>query len=297
MSNGFQYRLYEMEVTPPPQVWEKLAADLDEINADNLIAKKITEAELAPPFSVWEKINETFSEEIITGVEKKGIVFNLKRLAAAAVFIGIIISAWFLLFNKDKKNDSLATTVIQPTEEKAITPSMVKPVPENSENKNLLPAENALSLNKNKPSKKQVAIIPASNTIAKNTIQPVFASIKNPVSIEHEITSNKIFDQPIDDLSMVAAGENYMTMVNANGRMVKIPAHLAHLAPHLQNKPITEDYFEILFGEGAYWKEQLNEWRQKLATAPVSSGDIFSSMVELLKSVQTGADNQDGKRK
>lgn len=286
-----------MEVAPPPQVWEKLAANLDEINADNLIAKKINEAEQLPPLNIWEKINESFSEKAVAEVEKKVIVINLKRIAAAAVIIGIIISAWFLFLNTDKKNDSLVTTATNNTEEKKITPPVIETNPENPDNKNKLPAEKLLVHNKNNSHKKQVEYIPASNTLAKNTIQPVFASIKNPVSTLHEKTSGKIFDQPIDDLTRVAASENYLTMVNANGRMVRIPAHLAHLAPHLQNKPVTEDYYEILFGEGAYWKEQLNEWRQKLATAPVSTGDIFSSMVDMLKSIQTRSDDQNEKGK
>ena len=72
---------------------------------------------------------------------------------------------------------------------------------------------------------------------------------------------------------------------NANGRLVKIPAQLASLAPHLQDKPVSEDYYEILYGGAAYWKETLNEWRKKLVWAP-ASGDAFNSFVEFLKSVQ-----------
>jgi hypothetical protein len=67
------------------------------------------------------------------------------------------------------------------------------------------------------------------------------------------------------------------------------------LVPHLQDKPITEDYYEFMFGEGAYWKEKMNDWRQKLATSPVSSGDLFSNMVELLKSAESGQDNPVGR--
>ena len=85
---------------------------------------------------------------------------------------------------------------------------------------------------------------------------------------------------------MVTSDQNYLTMVNANGRLVKIPAQFANLAPHLQNKPISEDYYEVMFGEGAYWKETLNEWRKKVASVPVSSGDAFTSFIELLKTVQ-----------
>jgi hypothetical protein len=96
----------------------------------------------------------------------------------------------------------------------------------------------------------------------------------------------KSFDQPIDDLSSVTADQHYMTMVNSNGRLVKIPAELAHLAPHMQDKPISEDIYEVMFGEGTYWKETMSEWKKKIASLPVSSGDAFTSFIELLKTVQ-----------
>ena len=41
MNSELQKRLYEMEVMPPAAVWEKLSVNIDEINADNSIAKKV----------------------------------------------------------------------------------------------------------------------------------------------------------------------------------------------------------------------------------------------------------------
>ncbi|HEY5772258.1 MAG TPA: hypothetical protein VIS75_06490, partial [Chitinophagaceae bacterium] len=105
-------------------------------------------------------------------------------------------------------------------------------------------------------------------------------------SLNSETPGGNSFGQSIDDLSLVTADQTYLTMVNANGRLVKIPAQFANLAPHLQNKPVSEDYYEVMFGEGAYWKETLNEWRKKVASVPISSGDAFTSLIELLKTVQ-----------
>jgi hypothetical protein len=104
--------------------------------------------------------------------------------------------------------------------------------------------------------------------------------------LNNERPGGNSFGQPIDDLSLVTADQNYLTMVNANGRLVKIPTQFANLAPHLQNKPVSEDYYEVMFGEGTYWKETLNEWRKKVASVPISSGDAFTSFIELLKTVQ-----------
>ena len=55
MNSELQKRLYEMEVMPPAAVWEKLSINIDEINADNPIAKKVLDAALTPPASCLGK--------------------------------------------------------------------------------------------------------------------------------------------------------------------------------------------------------------------------------------------------
>src|SRR5678815_5210155 len=97
MNSELQKRLYDMEVMPPAAVWEKLSVTIDEINADNPIAKKILDATLTPPTSAWEKISIAIGIEEKKEPAKRGIVINFKRLAAAAIFVGIIITAWICL--------------------------------------------------------------------------------------------------------------------------------------------------------------------------------------------------------
>ena len=288
MSSNFQNRLYEMEVVPPSTVWNNLAVLLDEINADKIIADKLEHSESIPPPAVWEKIQSSISETPVIAIQKKSPVIFLRRLAAAAIVIGIIATAWFVFLNNSKTGEQVAKVEFKKVTEKTNVPEETKTLPAiaNADNKNQLPAPNIAALKNSKASIQQDKNALRSVYKTKGIEPSIFAVSKTSNSFKNEKPGHKTFDQPIDDLSMVALGENYMTMVNANGRMVKIPAHLVHLAPQLQNKPVTEDYYEILFGEGTYWKEQLNTWRQQLATSPVSSGDIFSNMMELLKSVQ-----------
>jgi len=65
MNSELQKRLYDMEVMPPAAVWEKLSVNIDEINADNSIAKKVLGAALTPPAAAWENIR------IAIGTERK----------------------------------------------------------------------------------------------------------------------------------------------------------------------------------------------------------------------------------
>ena len=284
MNSELQKRLYEMEVMPPATVWEKLSINIDEINADNPIAKKVLDAALAPPGSAWENISIAIGIEEKKEPDKRGVVINFKRFAAAAVFIGVVITAW-IVFRNNKKNDTLAgvKTGIE-TKTTTDTNSNNKTKVENIQQPDL---SSGTSIGATNPetisnSKRNKSGITRNNRIyaASQTSNVQYAALNN------ETPGGNSFGESIDDLSLVTSDQNYFTMVNANGRLVKIPAQFANLAPHLQNKPISEDYYEVMFGEGAYWKETLNEWRRKVASLPVSSGDAFTSFIELLKTVQ-----------
>lgn len=276
MNSGLQKRLYEMEVMPPESVWEKLSLNIDEINADNILSKKIVNAELAPPFGAWEKINSSINVVEKKQPAKKAVVINFKRLAAAAIFIGIIVTAWFLYRNSNEKSSALVTQT--PTTEETQTDSAGSA----QKTEDIKEIDSPVS----PPIASLTAQTPTVKNKKKSTGFRTAQLVKGQLGVLNNTPHRKSFDQPIDDLSLVTADQHYLTMVNSNGRLAKIPAQLAHLAPHLQEKPIPEDIYEVMFGEGTYWKETMNEWRKKIASMPVSSGDAFTSFIELLKTVQ-----------
>ena len=281
-----QRRLYEMEVTPPVSVWEKLSVTIDEINEDDRIARKILDAESAPPLSVWEKINSTINAGEEKQAEKRRPVINLTRMALAAILIGVMATGWIVFQNINRKPGSVVKVSPESSEKTPVRE------PDSKGSKGNESIESPIDLSTSP--KESIASVGIKNNIpvnSKNNSQyknrnarrvqssPVqYASLNTPLA--------KSFDRKIDDLSLVTSDQHYLTMVNSNGRLVKIPAQLVSLAPHLQDKPISEDIYEVMFGEGTYWKETLTEWRKKVASVPVASGDAFTSFIELLKSVQ-----------
>jgi hypothetical protein len=205
-------------------------------------------------------------------------VVDFRRLAAAAIFIGIIVTAWVIYRNSNAKSSGLATQTQTPTTDATRTDSAGG-------------GQKAETIKEiDRPVSPPIASLTAQSVSAKNKKKSTGVRtarlVKGQLGVLNNTPHQKSFDQPIDDLSLVTADQHYLTMVNSNGRLVKIPAQLAHLAPHLQEKPIPEDIYEIMFGEGTYWKETMNEWRKKIASMPVSSGDAFTSFIELLKTVQ-----------
>jgi len=284
MNSELQKRLYEMEVMPPATVWEKLSVNIDEVNADISIAKKIFDATLIPPAAAWENISIALGTEEKKELAKRGVVINFRRLAAAAIFIGVIVTAW-IVFRNNNGNDTLAEAQNgKKTKTTADSNSNNEKKVENIQQPDISPETSIATINPEITTKNNRN---RSESVRKNRIYAA-SQIANVqyASLNSETPGGNSFGQSIDDLSLVTSDQNYFTMVNANGRLVKIPAQFANLVPHLQNKPVSEDYYEVMFGEGEYWKETLNEWRKKVASLPVSSGDAFTSFIELLKTVQ-----------
>jgi hypothetical protein len=284
MNSELQKKLYDMEVMPPAAVWEKLSVNIDEINADNPIAKKVLKVALTPPAAAWENISMAIGTEEKKEPAKRGVLINFKRLAAAAIFIGVVITAW-IVFRNNNGNDTLAEAQNgKETKPATNTNSNNEKKVENIQQPDLSPETSLATIDPETISKVK------RNRSENNRNNRIYAASQASnvqyASLNSETPGGNSFGQSIDDLSLVTSDQNYFTMVNANGRLVKIPAQFANLAPHLQNKPISEDYYEVMFGEGEYWKETLNEWRKKVASLPVSSGDAFTSFIELLKTVQ-----------
>lgn len=286
MKPGLKYRMYDMEVNPPPGVWELLSKNLDEINKDNPLAKKLYETEVIPAPANWEKIKDALDTPVEEIVTKRSIPV-IRYMTAAALLAGIAVSLWLVFRTSPDEGKQVQVTPTPETEQKKLPEdnALSIPVPDNN---NVTISEQPSSSEKTKSS---VVFASASLTNKKNEARKAndFIPISDKItelSLLSAAMVEDILQKPeFGDLSLVSSDDQYLTMVNANGRLVKIPVHLAHLAPRFQNKPVEEDYYEIIFGQGSYWKEKFDQWRQSLATNPSMNGDIFSSVIAVLRSI------------
>lgn len=284
-----------MEVTPPDQVWEKLAASLDEINSDRNLADRIWKTEYTPPAGVWNKIEEQLLLDEAPVYSKKPVFFPFKKLAIAALIAGLVVTTWLLWFTTGEKISTQPASAMNRDTTSLQSPNIVKGKPEILiKEKPVLGSVTVFpSLQKRSQVHQPVFASQLSQILPRSAPVPAEAIFNVPLSINQEIQITKKFDVPDEDLTWIAVNNRYTTLLNANGRMVKIPVALVHLAPYFQNKPIVEDFFEILYGEGTFWKEKLSQWQKKVASLPVSSGDLFSGLVELLKTVEATAESSE----
>ena len=105
MSNGIQHKMLTYEVTPPPGVWNKIAAELDESEIDHVFPSTLYEAEVIPPIGTWNKIQTTLNAEHEAAVPEHRWFSPMLRYAAAAVVIGLLAWGSFQLLNSNKSAD------------------------------------------------------------------------------------------------------------------------------------------------------------------------------------------------
>src|SRR5688572_28590692 len=262
-------RLYEMEVSPPKEVWDGLASALDEINADVPLSQKLQAVETPPLPGTWEKIQSALDT---TPIQKnKSIVVPLRKMAYAAVFLGLIFLSYLLFFNKKTEaTDGIVTSETNLKTEDNLPENNSTAKSDTENNSNPETGDPGIRV-KQEPAFTNISTIsglPASKR--SRTKAPVLLSSSGKEIALTEELKEKIFKEQIDDLSMIASNDRYMVMVNADGRMVKLPVRFSNLAPYLQDKSTEQDYLDILFEESTYWKEKFREWRQKLAQSSVS---------------------------
>lgn len=283
MSSLMQKRMYDMEIVPPNQVWDQVSAALNEINADNRLAEKLSQSAVDPAPGTWEKISYALNPAADQYPKGSVKMFPWKQLAAAAVVIGIILSVYFFSGSSSETTLPTVSSGMEQPDIKTGLPVTEQPpaeVPADQKNisnetspvKPVFASRNLKSAEEKRKENEVVRKVPVSATFVAST----------------ESINKKSFNKPIDDLSLITANDDYYTMVNANGRMTKIPARLVELAPYLQDKPIVHDYYEQMIGEGAYWKEKLKDWQKKISENPkVSSGNSFFDMIDLFKAVES----------
>jgi hypothetical protein len=56
-------KLYNLEINPPQQVWDKLSASLDELQAEDIFKKKLQAVQSNPPANTWQNIESILDNE------------------------------------------------------------------------------------------------------------------------------------------------------------------------------------------------------------------------------------------
>jgi hypothetical protein len=98
MSQDFSTRLYQFEVTPPPQAWQQISKELEPADDMDLLAKRMLAFEVAPPTQVWTSIQSDLVETPVIPIHsaRQQPPFILRPVWVAAAFIAFFIGGmWY----------------------------------------------------------------------------------------------------------------------------------------------------------------------------------------------------------
>src|SRR5687767_1537467 len=112
MSENFQHKIYNFEIVPPKEVWNKILLQLDEEVKveDSVISQKIYDYEIVPPAFILQNILSEINTETKAKSPAPIFKFPMKRIAITSVAIGVIALALFYFIASDSSIKSTTPT-------------------------------------------------------------------------------------------------------------------------------------------------------------------------------------------
>ena len=287
MSSDFKTRLYNLEITPPLGVWDKVAVALDDTALTEGLSSKLYQLEVAPPVSIWQKISSVLQQE-----NRDAPVPFLQRArpyyryAAAAVIIGLITFAISLLTSK--KNIANVAKETSLTSSKQAPPVVQKDHQNiNRENQN----STALLTAPNKKRMIAASFLPASKSVEEILMQKLMNSpnhYSTPAVLEtnfsidgFENNSNQL-NYPArsysDFPSRGAQVNRYMMLLRPDGYIFRMSKKLSNMVNCM--------YSLSAIQEDENCRDQVKKWREKIAKSTINpSPDNFMDILTLIKSL------------
>src|SRR5689334_12179104 len=150
MSGSLQNKLQQFEVAPPPGVWDKISRRLNEefVASDGQVSDAVNNISIDPSPGIWDKISNVLDTESATELQPAKVVPLYRRIAVAAIIIGLLFLGGLYFLNSNKPVNNIVKTV----PEKAAPPAGVpeQQQPKSDTPNNALMADNASSVAKSK---------------------------------------------------------------------------------------------------------------------------------------------------
>lgn len=267
MSVNLQNKILDFSIPPPPDVWNKIADQLDEEfkTPEIMLSQKLYDYEINPPSFIFQNV--------ITGIESnpkikptgKVLVFSARRISVAAATIGLI-AVGLLYFWNDTPSTANSKAGLNTMR---VIPRVSAVSPPDTDKIKITPAQpdfrnTVLSATSVVPNKKVNSDSPRTTvikTVKHASLNPLLAVNSMPsISVSappiHDGNGNIIMDESL----VSAADDNYIIVTSPNGEQTKINRKFLKMLTVL-NAGATNYYMNP---ESFQWKMRFEEWRSKL---------------------------------
>ncbi len=299
MAETYPYRLKQLELPPPPGSWESISRQLDADTSagDGAVARKAFHAELAPPPAAWEAIaNELYPEQPVAAPAKV-IPFTIKRIAAAAAVIGLVLTAAWWFFGRSE-----TTNVVAADPANKITPApAVAPVDPSVKTKAAEGLTAAINLGSGliklrSPLRHSIHEVPETNTVVAvdEPSDAEFAALDAALIQPAALTGSARVSAPllrdakgkvILDLNLLTSSSSggYISITGPNGEQTRISRKFANYLIYLNNENSNEEYLDFLIRNSGLWKKKFDDWRSRILNRQsfIPSSSNFLDILEL----------------
>jgi hypothetical protein len=291
VSNEFQIRLYNFEISPPATAWDKILVALDQPPVTEEFPSRLYDLQLTPPPGLWQKINSALNKlnELKTPVPFINRIKPYYRYAAAAVMVGVITFLISIFINKQN--------IANVAEDKIIPGKL-----------HSLPLQKTIDQNNNQ---KQEATVLTNQLPEPNKKRLIAATITNHGKSIEELLQNKLINTPINysspatlqtsysadnlendaeyldyspraityDQSKISRINNYIVLLRPDGNIMRVSKKFVDMIGCMYTSPSNSS------DENCH--EQIKTWRKKMAKSLVTpSQDNFMDILTLIKSLQ-----------
>ncbi len=269
MSSGVQHKMLSYEVTPPPGVWNKIAAELDESELDHVFPSTLYQAEVAAPAAAWNKIQMALGAEYEAAVPEPRRFSPFLRYAAAAVVIGLIAWGGLQLLNNKQQGKNIAAT------------ETTTPQPQNSETSPTQVTD--VATESRQPDINADKIEEARNDAALEASKKTFAKLDMPVSSRrlksiastYRFASTTQTEEPEDSYADDVSSR-YIVLMTPDGHFIRMSKKLDNMVCCVSGEEQDKDC-----------KDQMTRWREKMACSPTGhSTGSFLDILSLIKSLE-----------
>ena len=270
MMGTLRDRMYNYEVNPSSNCWEKISAELDDAEIGQEFPATLYNMEITPPATSWEKVNAAINPEPQTIVRpifrKQSPLF---RYAAAAIVVGLIGFAIIRFVISSSTNSGNAATAAE-QKDSVKSPNTISGTSK-EEDTSAMNASNESSLTRQNDN--VVTANPSIEKTGKRAIQRS-GSIKSnlPQYPESDLSQSVYaYEDHVPDIA-----ERYVMLMTPDGNFIRMAKKWSELLCCVSGEE-----------QDPECKDQLKKWQQKIASSTLaSSSSNFMDILGLVNSLQ-----------
>jgi hypothetical protein len=292
MSENFQHKILNFEIVPPKEVWNKILLQLDEEVKveDSVISQKIYDYEIIPPAFILQNVLSEINTEAKATPPSRIFKFPMKRVAIAAVAIGVMALALFYFVASDTSIKS-----ITPTAETTPTVDTIGNKPLITEQDTQAKAEPDIatpsytslekSINRKSDFSGSRDLRNGRKKGYKTLNLLLSANAAYPISVYAPPICDDDGNIILDEDLISAPDDNYIIVTSPNGEQTKVSRKFLKMLIVMNGQSINGGYFNA---EGYKLKARFEEWRSKLLqqASYIPTANNFLDIVDLKDMLQ-----------